>query len=47
MVCNILPQNFTIQEDPIDRMGDSTQELGASLVLAGEITDLRSRIARS
>ena len=40
---HILPQDFTIREDVIDRLSDAAQAVGPLLVLKCEIADLCSR----
>ena len=42
-VVDILPQDFPIREDTVDRLSDAAQTLGPFLVLKCEVTDLRSR----
>ena len=46
-VIDILPKDFPIGEDIVDRLSDAAQTIGPFLVLKCEITDLcgRSRIA--
>ncbi|MFL5236101.1 MAG: hypothetical protein ACJ8EL_00575 [Rhizomicrobium sp.] len=40
---HILPKEFAIREDTVDRVSDAAQTFGPSLVFEREITDLRSR----
>jgi len=40
---HILPKQFAIRENIVDRMSDAAQKVGPLLVFASEITDLRSR----
>src|SRR5438132_1955552 len=40
---HILPKEFAIRENTVDRMSDAAQTFSSSLVFASEITDLRSR----
>jgi hypothetical protein len=42
-VIYILPKDFTIREDTVDRLSDAAQTLGPFLVLKCEVTDLCSR----
>ena len=40
---HILPTDCTIRQDTVDRLSDAAQTFGPFLVLASEITKLRSR----
>jgi hypothetical protein len=40
---HILPKQFAIRENIVDRMSDAAQKFGPLLVFASEITDHRSR----
>ncbi|GAB9157838.1 hypothetical protein BDS110ZK4_10910 [Bradyrhizobium diazoefficiens] len=40
---HVLPKQFAVGKNVVDRMSDAAQEFGPFLVFAGEITDLRSR----
>src|SRR5580765_2357025 len=42
-VIHILPEDFTIREDTVDRLSDAAQTLSSFLVLKSEVTDLCSR----
>ena len=42
-VIHILPKDFTIREDTVDRLSDAAQTLSPFLVLKCEVTDLCSR----